>query len=154
VPDPTREDQPDGEVAAAPPAQRKLDVFPGNRRRQRRYPWKLWMDGNSWEIERGVDFDQPIDDFRNRLYGKAADSGWEGCRTHHYVHALNVSAETLIDLGEISKATPVYDLNALIAGEKEPDARAVLEGRRERLRAEGRQVAHLVGIQFFGPPAP
>lgn len=50
----------------------RIEQFPAQQRPPaRRYPWNEWTDGSAWRLVRGEDFDQPIDDFRNRLYPQA-----------------------------------------------------------------------------------
>lgn len=34
----------------------------------RRYPWETWMDGATWELEQGKDFDVSGDSFRSAAY--------------------------------------------------------------------------------------
>ena len=34
-------------------------------------PWHLWMDGRVWELEQGVDFQEPMLKFRARVYRRA-----------------------------------------------------------------------------------
>lgn len=36
------------------------------------YPWHVWIDGDVWELEQGVDFHEKIQRFRERCYRKAA----------------------------------------------------------------------------------
>ena len=53
-----------------------IDVFPGQQHQStRRYPWDEWCDGRIWKLVRGVDFDAPVDQFRNRFYPQANNRG-------------------------------------------------------------------------------
>ena len=51
-------------------AERVTD-FPTPPRQTRRYPWAEWTDGSTWRLVRGVDFDAPVDNFRDRLFSVA-----------------------------------------------------------------------------------
>lgn len=48
-----------------------IDEFPAGNAQQRRYPWHDWCNGKKWKLERGVDFDVEVEQFRNRLHTKA-----------------------------------------------------------------------------------
>lgn len=51
----------------------RIEHFPAEQRPPtRRYPWHEWTDGSVWRLVRGEDFDQEVDQFRNRLYPQAA----------------------------------------------------------------------------------
>ena len=51
----------------------RIEHFPAEQRPPtRRYPWHEWADGSVWKLVRGEDFDQEVDQFRNRLYPQAA----------------------------------------------------------------------------------
>jgi hypothetical protein len=54
----------------------RINQFPSAKRPpSRRYPWDDWTDGSPWKLVRGVDFDQEVDQFRNRLYPQAKRRG-------------------------------------------------------------------------------
>lgn len=54
----------------------RIEHFPAEQRPPtRRYPWEEWADGSVWRLVRGEDFDQEVDDFRNRLYPQAKRRG-------------------------------------------------------------------------------
>lgn len=54
----------------------RIDQFPAEQRPPtRRYPWDEWTDGSAWKLVRGEDFDQEVDQFRNRLYPQAKRRG-------------------------------------------------------------------------------
>lgn len=54
----------------------RIEEFPAEQRPPtRRYPWDQWTDGSVWKLVRGEDFDQEIDQFRNRLYPQAHRRG-------------------------------------------------------------------------------
>ena len=54
----------------------RIDEFPAEQRPPtRRYPWDEWTDGSPWKLVRGEDFDQEVDQFRNRLYPQAKRRG-------------------------------------------------------------------------------
>ena len=46
-----------------------------NRGRSHQYPWDEWTDGQTYEVERGDDFDCSRNSFRNGLYSIAKSFG-------------------------------------------------------------------------------
>jgi hypothetical protein len=89
----------------------RIEHFPAEKRPPtRRYPWNEWADGSVWKLVRGVDFDQEVDQFRNRLYPQAKRRGLK-CRSAKRVErAGTLEREILIiqfyDPSELSAGAP------------------------------------------------
>jgi hypothetical protein len=64
---------------------RRLETFPGDNgpRGNRRYPWREWTDGSTWEILRGEDYDVATENMRVNLHMKA-DSLFRKVRTRKF----------------------------------------------------------------------
>lgn len=113
-------------------------------RRQRRHPWELWADGRAHELERGVDFDQELEAFRNRFYTKAKSLGKRAI-TAHVLHAVDGPAAERL---QKSSRVKVVALDLLIKA-SDGDRRAVLRDRRSRLKEAGEEVAEILQVQFI-----
>lgn len=51
-------------------------AFKDGRKGRQRYPWELWMNGQTWALEQGVDFDAKPISFANnaKSFAKRNDS--------------------------------------------------------------------------------
>jgi hypothetical protein len=54
---------------------RRLQAFPGDKKGLRRYPWREWTDGSTWEIRQGDDYDVATENMRVNLHLKAEALG-------------------------------------------------------------------------------
>ena len=63
----------------------RLDTFPGasGPRGNRKYPWREWTDGSTWQILRGEDYDVATENMRVNLHMKA-DSMLRRVRTRKF----------------------------------------------------------------------
>lgn len=48
-----------------------LKAFPAGCKGHGRYPWNEWLDGRTWELKRGVDFECSTISFRTSAYAMA-----------------------------------------------------------------------------------
>lgn len=56
---------------------RKLDKFDWNKtKRKGKYPWDSWLDGETYELVRGKDFNIDVEAFRTSVAGAAATRGF------------------------------------------------------------------------------
>lgn len=53
----------------------KGDVKGNKRGPQSTYDWDTWLDGNSWQLKRGVDFDTPVEKMRIRVWNVSSQRG-------------------------------------------------------------------------------
>ncbi len=54
-----------------------------------KYPWDEWLDGQVWELTKGVDFDCKLSSLR-------ATAWTQGCRRNKRVHTTLVNDNTLV----------------------------------------------------------